>query len=51
MHQSKKGNPWHFGMKAHIGVDAGSGLVHWRVFSGRAFRRAACLRTLLASKI
>ena len=25
MHQSKKGNEWHFGMKAHIGVDAGSG--------------------------
>jgi IS5 family transposase len=28
MHQVKKGNQWHFGMKAHIGVDAQSGLVH-----------------------
>jgi len=28
MHQSKKGNQWYFGMKAHIGVDAQSGLVH-----------------------
>ena len=28
MHSSKKGNQWHFGMKAHIGVDADSGLVH-----------------------
>lgn len=28
MHQSKKGNQWYFGMKAHIGVDADSGLVH-----------------------
>jgi IS5 family transposase len=28
MHQTKKGNDWHFGMKAHIGVDAASGLVH-----------------------
>ena len=28
MHQSKKGNDWHFGMKAHIGVDVASGLVH-----------------------
>ena len=28
MHQAKKGNQWHFGMKAHIGVDAQSGLVH-----------------------
>jgi len=28
MKQSKKGNQWYFGMKAHIGVDAESGLVH-----------------------
>jgi IS5 family transposase len=28
MHQTKKGNEWHFGMKAHLGVDADSGLVH-----------------------
>ena len=28
MKQSKKGNPWFFGMKAHIGLDAKSGLVH-----------------------
>ncbi|MHC1761303.1 MAG: IS5 family transposase [Negativicutes bacterium] len=28
MHQTKKGNQWHFGMKAHIGVDAASGLTH-----------------------
>jgi IS5 family transposase len=28
MHQTKKGNQWHFGMKAHIAVDAQSGLVH-----------------------
>ena len=28
MHQTKKGNQWHFGMKAHIGVDDESGLVH-----------------------
>ncbi len=28
MHQTKKGNQWYFGAKAHIGVDAESGLVH-----------------------
>ena len=28
MHQTKKGNDWHFGMKAHIGVDVHSGAVH-----------------------
>ena len=28
MHQTKKGNQWYFGMKAHIGADSQSGLVH-----------------------
>lgn len=28
MHQTRKGNQWHFGVKAHIGVDEESGLVH-----------------------
>ena len=28
MHQTRKGNEWYFGMKAHIGVDAEGGLVH-----------------------
>ena len=28
MHRTKKGNQWHFGMKAHIGVDAETGLTH-----------------------
>ena len=28
MHQTKKGNQWHFGLKAHIGADRDSNLVH-----------------------
>ena len=28
MHQTKKGNQWFFGMKIHIGVDAGTGYTH-----------------------
>jgi transposase, IS5 family len=28
MHQTKKGNQWYFGIKAHIGVDVASGVVH-----------------------
>ena len=28
MHQTRKGNQWYFGMKAHLGVDAQSGLTH-----------------------
>jgi IS5 family transposase len=28
MHQARKGSQWYFGMKAHVGVDAGTGYVH-----------------------
>jgi IS5 family transposase len=28
MHQVRKGNQWYFGMKAHVGVDAGTKLIH-----------------------
>jgi IS5 family transposase len=28
MHQTKKGNQWYFGLKAHVGVDAREGTVH-----------------------
>ena len=28
MHQTRKGNQWYFGMKVHIGADAGTGCVH-----------------------
>jgi IS5 family transposase len=28
MHQTKKGNQWYFGMKAHIGVDSKTKLIH-----------------------
>lgn len=28
MHLAKKGNQWRFGMKCHVGVDAGTGYVH-----------------------
>jgi len=28
MHQTRKGNQWYFGMKAHIGVDSKTGIVH-----------------------
>ena len=28
MSSTKKGNDWFFGMKAHIGVDAESGVIH-----------------------
>lgn len=28
MHRSKKGNDWHFGKEAHVGIDMATGLVH-----------------------
>ena len=39
MHQTKKGNQWHFGMKAHIGVDADTGIVHSMRATGASSRR------------
>jgi IS5 family transposase len=41
MHQTKKGTEWYFGMKCHVGVDAGSGYVR-----PRRQVIAACLRIL-----
>ncbi|GAB2878182.1 hypothetical protein GCM10027277_54540 [Pseudoduganella ginsengisoli] len=37
MHQSKKGNDWHFGIKAHVGVDLATGLVHSVVGTRQCF--------------
>src|SRR4051812_9154721 len=48
MHSSKKGNQWYFGMKAHVGVDASSGLVHTAgVTSGNVTRSAGWLHAPL----
>ena len=42
MHQTKKGNQWHFGMKAHIGVDARIGsCAHGDRHGGQRQRRDA----------
>ena len=34
MHQTKKGNEWHFGMKAHVGVDSKTKVIHSVVATG-----------------
>ena len=47
MHQTKKGNMWHFGMKAHIGADAESGLVHTLVGTSANVADIKCARKLL----
>ena len=47
MHQTKKGNEWHFGMKAHIGVDMDSGLVHSVVATAANVSDVTCAAEVL----
>jgi transposase, IS5 family len=46
MHQTKKGNAWHFGMKAHIGTDL-QGLVHTLVGTAANVADVTCAHRLL----
>jgi IS5 family transposase len=47
MHQVKKGNQWHFGMKAHVGTDADSGLVHTVIGTAANVADITCAQALL----
>jgi IS5 family transposase len=47
MHQTKKGNQWYFGMKAHIGVDSRSKLIHSVVASAANVHDSQALPYLL----
>ena len=47
MSQSKKGNQWYFGMKAHVGVDAKSGLVHTAAVSSGKVHDAKAVHGLI----
>jgi transposase, IS5 family len=49
MRSSKKGNQWHFGMKAHIGVDASSGLVHTAGVTSGSVHDATVMDQLIRS--
>ena len=42
MHQTRKGKQWYFGMKAHVGVDSKTKLIHTR--AGDASQRGGCDR-------
>ena len=50
MHQTKKGNQWFFGLKAHIGVDRDSGLVHTVVTTAANVSDVTQMRALLHGK-
>jgi IS5 family transposase len=47
MHQTKKGNQWYFGMKAHVGVDSRSKLIHAVVATPANVHDSVCLPDLL----
>ena len=47
MHQTKKGNEWHFGMKAHIGVDSATRIIHSVAATAANVHDAAALPDLL----
>jgi IS5 family transposase len=47
MHQIKKGNQWYFGMKAHLGVDSRTKLIHAAVATPANVADSAILPDLL----
>ena len=47
MHQTKKGNQWFFGMKAHIGVDSRTKIIHAVAATAANVHDATCLSDLL----
>ena len=47
MHQTKKGNQWYFGMKAHVAVDSNTKLIHTAVVTPANVADATVLPELL----
>lgn len=47
MHQTRKGNQWYFGMKAHIGVDSQNKLIHSVVATSANVHDSAVIEDLL----
>jgi transposase, IS5 family len=47
MHQTKKGNQWYFGMKAHVGIDSRSKIIHAVVATAANVADSAVLPDLL----
>ena len=47
MHQTKKGKQWYFGMKAHVGVDSKTKLIHSAVATAANVADASVLPDLL----
>jgi IS5 family transposase len=47
MHQTKKGKQWHFGMKAHVGVDSKTKVIHTVVATAANVADSTVLQELL----
>src|SRR5205814_10128308 len=47
MHQTKKGKQWYFGMKAHVGVDSKTKIIHTAVATAANVADSVVLRDLL----
>jgi IS5 family transposase len=47
MHQTKKGNQWHFGMKGHVGVDSKTKMIHTAAVTAANVHDATVLSELL----
>jgi IS5 family transposase len=47
MHQTRKGKQWYFGMKAHVGVDSKTKLIHTALVTGAHVADATVLADLL----
>jgi IS5 family transposase len=47
MHQTKKGNQWYFGMKAHVGVDSKTKIIHTAVATAANVADSTVLPDLL----
>jgi IS5 family transposase len=47
MHQTKKGNQWYFGMKAHVGVDSKTKIIHTAVATAANVADSTMLADLL----
>src|ERR1700683_4880973 len=50
MHQTKKGNQWYFGMKAHVGVDSKTKIIHTAVATAAHVADSRVLADLLHGK-
>jgi IS5 family transposase len=50
MRQTKKGNQWYFGMKAHVGTDTGKGLAHSVMVTDAAVHDSQVMDRLLHGK-